>query len=240
MLRLEKLSRAYGHHTVLHEIDIELNDGEIVCVMGPNGAGKTSLVEAILSHNRPTGARLFFHDEEIRGIEAHNRFLSRCAYLGHEPGLMYDLSALENLKFFADFHCKVRPTEERLRALLAAVGLERRADDPARIFSRGMRQRLGLARCLLHDPDMLFLDEPLTGLDQEGIKRLIALLRPVRERRASALIITHDDAPFLDVADRYLFIKDGRLVADIERDRYTDAARRHLRSLLSTDDAVVR
>lgn len=240
MLRLEKLSRAYGHHTVLHEIDIELKDGEIVCVMGPNGAGKTSLVEAILSHNRPAGARLFFHGKEIRSIEAHNRFLSRCAYLGHEPGLMYDLSALENLKFFADFHCAVPPKEERLRALLAAVGLEHRANDTARIFSRGMRQRLGLARCLLHDPDILFLDEPLTGLDQEGIKRLIELLHPVRERHASALIITHDDAPFLDIADRYLFIKEGRLVADIERNRYTDAARRRLRSLLSTDDAVVR
>jgi ABC-type multidrug transport system ATPase subunit len=231
MLRLVKLSRTYGHHTVLHEVDLELKEGEIVCVMGPNGAGKTSLVEAILSHNRPAGARIFFRGEEIRSIAAHNRFLSRCAYLGHEPGLMYDLTAIENLQFFADFHCKVPPKEERLLALLAAVGLEQRSRDTVRVFSRGMRQRLGLARCLLHDPDILFLDEPLTGLDPEGIERLIEILRLLRPRHASALIITHDEAPFLDIADRYLFIKAGRIVADIERNRFTDAARQHLRSL---------
>ncbi len=240
MLKIERLSRSYGHRRVLHPIDMEIQAGQIICLMGPNGAGKTSFVEALLSHNRPPEARLFFHGKQIRSIEEHNHFLSRCGYLGHEPGLMYDLSALENLQFFADFHCKVRPDEERLRSLLAAVGLQKRADDPARIFSRGMRQRLGLARCLLHDPDLLFLDEPLTGLDQEGIRRLIELLPPLRDRQASALIITHDDSPFLEVADRYLFIQEGHLVADIERARYGDAARRHLRSLLSKDDAVVR
>ena len=240
MLRLEKFSRHYGPRTVLQNIDLHLKSGEVICIMGPNGAGKTSLIEAVLSHNRPQGARLFFKGSEVQTIDDHNQFLARCAYLGHEPGLLYDLTAIENLRFFADFHCARPPSRNHLESILAFVDLSFRKNDKARTFSRGMRQRLGLARSMLHDADLSLFDEPLTGLDSQGVSMLVQLLRRIKDCKKSALIVTHDDQPFTGVADRYLFINNGQIIADIASDRYTDQAKQHIALLISKDAVVGR
>ncbi|MBW7859233.1 MAG: ATP-binding cassette domain-containing protein, partial [Leptonema sp. (in: Bacteria)] len=119
LLRLENYSRNYGHRSVLSDINIAIDVGQIVCVMGPNGAGKTSFIEAILSYHRPNEARLFFKDNQILNHDSHQTFTSQCGYIGHEPGLMYDLTAIENLEYFADFHCETRPSHSSLMQLLS-------------------------------------------------------------------------------------------------------------------------
>lgn len=233
LLRLERYERRYGHRVVLHEISLDFAVGEFVCLMGPNGAGKTSLIEAILSHHRARHSHLYFRSLQINGLEAHTGFLRQCAMLGHDPGLLYDLSAIENLQYFADISCAHPPALSVLNDLLGRVGLQHRATDRVREFSRGMRQRLGLARCLVHDPAVLFLDEPLTGLDEAGIAMLQQLLLDEKSRGAAGLIITHDEAPFEGIADRYIFLKNGMLAADIPASRYTETAKKKVRDILS-------
>lgn len=233
VLRLERYERRYGHRVVLHEITLDFAAGELVCLMGPNGAGKTSLIEAILSHHRAKHSRLFVRSQEIFGLEAHNRFLTDCAMLGHDPGLLYDLSALENLRYFADISCANPPAVSVLQELLRRVGLLDRANDRVREFSRGMRQRLGLARCLVHDPSLLFLDEPLTGLDEGGIAMLQQLLLDEKSRGVAGLIITHEETPFVGIVDRYVFLKKGMVVADIPAGRYTETAKKRVREILA-------
>lgn len=234
LFQLENYSRNYGHHrSVLTGINISIDVGQIVCVMGPNGAGKTSLIEAILSHHRPTDAYLYYKDSQISNLTSHQAFTSQCGYIGHEPGLIYDLTALENLEYFADFHCVKPPSRSHLIQLLDKVGLANRSNDRARTFSRGMRQRLSIARSLVHSPSLLLYDEPLTGLDTNGIQLLVALLQQFKTNNSSALIVTHDDRPFQSIADRYLFIKAGQLIADIDASRYNQKSKLAVQELIN-------
>ena len=230
LLELRGLGKSYGNRLALVGVDLAVAAGEIVCVLGPNGAGKSTLFSALLSRARPERGQILFRSHLVRTLDERRSYLSRTAHVGHLPGLFLDLSAWENLSFFGALFGK--PSPGRMERLLKLAGLDGRMHERTRGFSRGMLQKLALCRAMLHEPDLILLDEPLTGLDPSGVSFLRELLISVRRPESAAMIVTHAETELLDLADRLVFLKDGRLVADIPAERYTAKAREHLEGLL--------
>ena len=201
---LRGLRRDFGDRTALAGVDLSLGGGETLIVVGPNGAGKTTLLRILATLLRPTtgevrvlGARLPDEAWKARG---------RIGFLGHEPLLYRDLSGRENLRFHASLHgLGGDRAEGRIASLLAAIGMERRADDRVAELSAGMRQRLAICRAVLHEPELLLLDEPDSNLDEGGRELARELIGPDEDR--ARVIVTHDPDRFLPEADRVLRLK---------------------------------
>ena len=205
------LHKTYGGAHALDGLDLEVRPGERVLVLGPNGAGKTTLLRVASTLLSPSAgtARLFASDE--RGPSVRRRI----GFLGHRT-LLYDhLSAAENLEFHARLHGLEDP-RDAARAALGAVGLGTRAEDEAGHLSRGQRQRVAIARTLLHRPDLLLLDEPFTGLDREGARILADLLDRALAASGACLLVTHDLSGALTIATRLVVLRRGRLAIDRE------------------------
>lgn len=233
LLRLEGLSRYYGYRAALKDLDLEVRAGELLRVLGPNGAGKSSLLAALLSRSAPDEGRIFFRGEPLIRAAARRNFFARVGHLGHSPGLFLDLSARENLRLFAGLHGLTgRDSATLIETAIKRVGLARRADETPRSFSRGMLQRLGLARAFLGAPDLILLDEPLTGLDRAGAKLFRELLAERLAAGAACIAVTHEEEPLRGLGGRYLFLKEGRLAADIAESRYSEEARARAYELL--------
>ena len=200
------LRRDYGERTALEGLGLELAAGETLVVLGPNGSGKTTLLRVLATLLRPTagevrvlGCQLPAEAWKLRG---------RIGYLGHDPLLYRDLSGRENLRFHARLHgLGAGAAEERIESLLAAVGMERRASDRVGSLSAGMRQRLAICRCVLHEPELLLLDEPDSNLDLEGRQLARALIGPGAGR--TRVLVTHDAERALPDADRALVLGHG-------------------------------
>jgi heme exporter protein A len=205
-LSLAGLRRDYGERTALEGIGLELARGETLLVLGPNGAGKTTLLRILATLLRPSSGRVralgcSLPDEawKLRG---------RIGFLGHEPLLYRELSGRENLRFHARLHgIRGETGEARIEQLLAAVGMERRAEQRVGELSAGMRQRLAIARCVLHEPELLLLDEPDSNLDAEGRELVRALIGPGGER--TRVIVSHDPERFEAEADQVLRLEAG-------------------------------
>jgi ABC-type multidrug transport system ATPase subunit len=204
-IELGGLRREYGECAVLADIDLTLAVGESLVVLGPNGAGKTTLLRILATLLRPSGG-------EARVLGAHLpneawKVRGRIGFLGHEPLLYRDLSGRENLRFHARLHgLRGRAAEARIAELLAAVAMERRADQRVAELSAGMRQRLALCRCLLHEPELLLLDEPDSHLDGAGRE---ATHRLIGGEHRTRVIVTHDPKRTLPEADRALLLGHG-------------------------------
>jgi heme exporter protein A len=205
-LNLVGLRRDYGERTALDGIGLQLARGETLLVLGPNGAGKTTLLRILATLLRPSGG-------EVRALgcslpsEAW-KLRGRIGLLGHEPLLYRDLSGRENLRFHARLHgMRGEGGETRIGDLLAAVGMERRGEQRVAELSAGMRQRLAIARCVLHEPELLLLDEPDSNLDAEGRELARALVGPVEGR--TRVIVSHDPERFEAEADRVLRLEAG-------------------------------
>ncbi len=205
------LRRDFGERAALDGIDLTLATGESLVVLGPNGAGKTTLLRVLAGLLRPSagevrvlGCRLPVETWRVRG---------RIGFLGHEPLLYRDLSGRENLRFHARLHGeRGDAAESRIAGLLAAVGMERRADERVAELSAGMRQRLAICRCVLHEPELLLLDEPDSNLDSEG-RELARQL--IGGRGRTRVLVTHDPERALPEGDRVLLLgRDGTVVRD--------------------------
>ena len=195
-------------------ISFEIEAGEVFGLLGPNGAGKTTTVKMLTTLLIPTSgtARILGHDivSEAEKVRPRIGFI-----FGGERGLYWRLSGRDNLRYFADLY-RVEPevTDRRIPELLDLVGLTGREDERVEGYSRGMRQRLHVARSLLHDPEVLFLDEPTMGLDPVGARKLRRLIRDLQAREGkSVLLTTHYmfEADFL--CDRIAVINHGKIVA---------------------------
>jgi ABC-type multidrug transport system ATPase subunit len=204
------LRRDFGERTALDGVGFELPAGESLVVLGPNGAGKTALLRILATLLRPgagearvLGARLPGEAWKARG---------RVGFLGHEPLLYRDLSGRENLRFHGRLHgLRGEEAEARIGGLLTAVGMERRADDRVAGLSAGMRQRLAICRCVLHEPELLLLDEPDSNLDAEGRELARELIGPAGGR--TRVVVTHDPDRALPEADQVLRLGAGGRVA---------------------------
>jgi heme ABC exporter ATP-binding subunit CcmA len=209
-LSVAGLRRDYGERTALDGVGFELARGETLLVLGPNGAGKTTLLRILATLLRPSGG-------EVRALgcslpsEAW-KLRGQIGLLGHEPLLYRDLSGRENLRFHARLHGLRGDAEEsRIAALLAAVGMERRAEQRVAELSAGMRQRLAICRCVLHQPELLLLDEPDSNLDAEGRELARTLIGPDAGR--TRVVVSHDPERFEAEADQLLRLEAGGRVA---------------------------
>jgi heme exporter protein A len=195
------LRRDYGDRPALDGVGFELPAGASLVVLGPNGAGKTTLLRILATLLRPSGGEV-----RVLGCALPDeawKLRGRIGYLGHEPLLYRDLSGRENLRFQARLHgIEPAAAAARIEELLRAVGMERRADERVAELSAGMRQRLSICRCVLHDPELLLLDEPDSNLDVEGRELARALIGP--GTGATRVVVTHDPERFLPEADQVL------------------------------------
>ncbi|HET7417483.1 MAG TPA: heme ABC exporter ATP-binding protein CcmA [Solirubrobacterales bacterium] len=195
------LRRDYGDRPALEGVDFELAAGDSLVVLGPNGAGKTTLLRILATLLRPSGGEV-----AVLGCSLPDeawKLRGRIGYLGHEPLLYRDLSGRENLRFQARLHGVERTAAEtRIEELLRAVGMERRADERVAELSAGMRQRLSICRCVLHEPELLLLDEPDSNLDVEGRELARELIGPGSGR--TRVVVTHDPERHQAEADQVL------------------------------------
>lgn len=198
LLRLNKVAKLYGRKLVFKGLTLELEAGEIALVAGPNGAGKSTLLRLAAGVEIPTAGEV---DSDAAPGET--------GYLGHATFLYPQLTALENLSFWSRY-AGLKPDKERLMAALDRMGLARAAHERAGRFSRGMAQRLSLARVFLLEPRLLLLDEPGTGLDVRSREILAREVRAARERGAGVLWVSHYMEQDLPLADKVLAIKDAR------------------------------
>lgn len=203
------LERRFGAVAVLRGLDLDVGRGQAVALFGPNGAGKSTLLRTLAGLLRANAGSV-----KVFGCElpADGGLRRRIGYLGHESFLYRDLSARENLAYYARLFSV--DTEQTPRAALVEVGLERFAERRVATFSRGMLQRLALARVFLHDPELLLLDEPLTGLDPQGAELLAAMLIERRARGVTILMATHDLERALACSSRALVLARGRVAWD--------------------------
>lgn len=211
LIHAEGVTKSYGYKVALRQVSLDVPPGEFVALFGPNGAGKTTLVKVLATLLRPTEGRV-----TIDGLDARaeaQQIRARIGLVSHASLLYEALTAAENLVFAGRLY-GVEDPAARAAELLSEVGLLPVADDPVRTFSRGMKQRLSIARALVHRPTLLFLDEPFTGLDQSATDTLRDLLSGLRAEGRTVFMITHDLEAGLDLADRTLVLHRGRLVHD--------------------------
>jgi len=221
------LTRVFGARKALGGISFELPEGAFLSIFGPNGAGKTTLLRILSTLTTPSGPSGKSGSAKVLGLDVVKdavELRKRLGMISHNPLLYPDLSADENLSFFADLYCIDNP-KERINELLDAVELKHRRYDLVRNFSRGMIQRLSIARALLPDPDMLFLDEPYSGLDPHASEILDALLADVRDKY-TFVMVSHDLDKGLQLASHVLILAKGKIVLFEERDKLdTDSFR---------------
>lgn len=210
ILCLEQVEKDFGDFTALAQVSLRVNPGAFVLLLGANGAGKSTLLRLLAGLSKPTRGRVL-----VAGAEPHRTAATRAAVglLSHSTLLYDDLSARENLSFFARLYGLSAP-EERIAQALAAAGLEERQHHRVRTFSRGMKQRLALARATLHNPSVLLFDEPYTGLDQRAATALSRQLSLLKERGRTSVLVTHNLEEAVHLADRLVILRRGRVGYD--------------------------
>jgi heme exporter protein A len=218
MLRVEGVVKGYGGPPVLRGVDLALEEGEGLSLLGPNGAGKSTLLRVLAGLHKPQAGAVFLMGERFEGDDPEHR--RRIGFVSHESLLYAGLSARENLRFTGALF-GLPSLDARIEEVLAQVGLEWVGPRPVRHYSRGMTQRLTLARALLHRPRLLLLDEPMTGLDPAGIRSLEELLVAFRDEGGGILMTTHDLAHVEPVATRIAFLKAGRVVEGGGMERFS-------------------
>lgn len=214
LIELHQLTKTFGLQFALREVSAEIERGVTTALLGANGSGKTTLLRILTALSSPTKGKVLIGGWSLP--KEANRVRAQIGFVGHLPLVYEELSAEENLTFFGGLYgVSKSDLAERVPALLDRVGLGKRARDRAGTFSRGMLQRLSLARCMAHDPAILLLDEPYTGLDARGMTMLDGLLREWRGAGKTIVITLHDIAHAAQVAQRALILRAGRLAADV-------------------------
>ncbi len=214
LIRARALEKWYGPHPAVRGLDFDLHPGEFVALFGPNGAGKTTLLRLLAGSLRPTRGDLRFADSAGAGdrLEWHRR----TGVLSHQTFLYGQLTAEENLRFYGQLF-GLPDLNARVKERLVQVGLGDRPRGQVRTFSRGMQQRLALARTLLHDPELVLLDEPYTGLDPHAARMLRGVLEHLRDGKRTIVLVTHHLQQGLEHADRVVVQAGGRWVSDERR-----------------------
>ena len=219
MIKIQKCSKHYGHRPVLDKISFSVQPGSRTAVLGGNGAGKTTLLFILAALIRPSGGSVRMGGYSIT---QHPDIIRRMTGLvAHQPGLYSDLTARENLIFFSRLY-DIQNAKHRVQQLLEQVGLARQKDLIVRHFSRGMLQRLAIAKAVLHRPAILLLDEPLTGLDAGARHTLIDILDTGRDREITVLFTTHHFDFARQQADRIILLKDRGIHMDCSAKDVTD------------------
>ena len=211
MIELKKLTKQADNKLILRGVDLSIKKGETIAVLGPNGAGKSTLLKVLATLIKPTSGHVL-----INGLELRKKQIEIKKLLGYLPhsSLLYDhYSPLENLVFFGNIY-GVQDVEQKARKLVKDVGLSFFLNEPVKNFSRGMIQRIAIARAIIHDPEILLLDEPHTGLDQGAISILNNVILSMKDKGTTTLMVTHDFKQAAEICDRVIIVKNGKIADD--------------------------
>jgi len=208
------LSKVFGTRKAVDDVSFELPEGSFLSIFGPNGAGKTTLLRVLSTLARPTSGEAFVAGVDVR--EEPDEAREHIGFISHQSMLYPDLTAEENLLLYAKLY-GVEDPEARVAELLDAVGLAHRKLDLVRTFSRGMTQRVSIARALVHDPDVVFLDEPYSGLDPHAVEIFDELIESVRGDR-TFVMVSHDLAKGFAMCTHALVLARGRVVSFAPKD----------------------
>jgi heme exporter protein A len=212
MIRVKGLGKRFANRFVLRGLNFEAESGEIIALAGPNGAGKTTFLRILATLSRPSAGFVEIHGFALPDFA--NEVRHKIGYLAHQTLLYPDLSAEQNLRFYGNLF-GVSDVENRIDVTLELVGLVKRRRDPIQIYSRGMQQRLAIARTLFHDPEILLLDEAHTGLDQQGIESLNELLVSLAKSGRTIVMSSHDLDIVSEFSDRVDVLVRGQFEASL-------------------------
>jgi heme exporter protein A len=207
-IEVKRLIKTYGEHYALRGIDLNVKWGDFLAIFGPNGAGKTTLLKVLATIVKPSSG-----DVSVAGFNLSEdavKVRQRIGVVSHQTLLYDDLSAYENLKFYGKMY-EVTDLKNRINQLVTQVGLESRLHDPVRTLSRGMQQRLAIARALIHDPPILLLDEPATGLDQQASVMLANIIISTLSRQRAVIMTTHSLEQGAALSNRIMIMADGKI-----------------------------
>jgi heme exporter protein A len=221
LITVRKLDKTFGARWALRNVSFQVSQGEIVALVGPNGAGKTTMLRIIATLSRPNDGSIDIG--RIPLAQHPNAARSSIGFVGHQTFMYDDLTAEENLTFYARLY-DIANIPQRVREVAQRVGIEHRLGDVTRTLSRGLQQRLTLARMLLHQPAVLLLDEPYTGLDKLAADLLDQIMIDAKKEGRGILFSTHDLERGLAICDRALIMSAGRLKYDLPRGEWKNLA----------------
>lgn len=211
MIEIKKLTKQADNKLILRGVDLSIKKGETVAILGPNGAGKSTLLKVLATLIKPTSGLIKVNDMDLK--KNHIKIKKILGYLPHSS-LLYDhYTPLENIIFFGNIY-GVKNVEQRATELVKEVGLSFFLNEPVKNFSRGMIQRIAIARAIVHEPEILLLDEPHTGLDQGAIGILNNVILSMKAKGTTTLMVTHDFKQAAEICDRIIIIKNGKIVDD--------------------------
>lgn len=228
--------KSFGDRVALKSIDLEVNKGQFVAIFGPNGAGKTTLLKILSTAITPTRGAVTMNGIDIRKNPVAARQM--IGVISHESYLYDELTARENLRFFGRMYGLGKDElEERTDELLGNVDLLKRGDDRVASFSRGMKQRLSIARALIHKPSIILMDEPYTGLDQKAAETFEHVLNRLDTNMVTKIMVSHNIERALHLSDRVIIMDNGKIVKDSPSTEFSGAEnfRRGYMSLLCRD-----
>jgi heme ABC exporter ATP-binding subunit CcmA len=211
-LAIRQVSKSFGQHHVLDALDLEVQPGALLCLLGRNGAGKTTLLRILAGLLRPEAGTILLDNQQIDYAEPNARH--DIGLVMHQPFLYEHLTGIENLAFYARLY-QVSDDNAALEAAMAQVGMQRFARKPVRTYSRGMKQRLTIARALLHAPRILLLDEPYTGLDLQGSQVFNQIMLEQKQQGHIILMTTHDLSHALPISNRFAFLARGHIAEEL-------------------------
>jgi heme exporter protein A len=213
MIEIKKLTKQADNKLILRGIDLSITQGETVAILGPNGAGKSTLLKVLATLIKPTSGLVKINGLDLK--KDHIEVKKMFGYLPHSS-LLYDhYTPLENLVFFGNLY-GVKDVENRARKLVNEVGLSFFINEPVKNFSRGMIQRIAIARAIIHQPKIMLLDEPHTGLDQGAITILNNVVLSMKEKGCTTLMVTHDFKQAAAICDRIIIVKNGKIADDFK------------------------
>ena len=211
VLELTGVTKRFGPFRALRGVDLAVNRGDSLALLGPNGAGKTTLLRILAGLARPTSGEVLLEGRPALQDPASLR--RRLGHVSHHSMLHDALTTRENLQFAGRLHA-LEGLRSRIDQVLRSLDLHERADEPVRQLSRGLTQRAAIARAILHDPEILLLDEPYTGLDRAAGAALTSLLASLRRRGRTVILVTHDLERALEASERLVVLHQGRVATD--------------------------
>ena len=236
LISLKQAVKSYGYMQALKKVDLDIYSGTSVTIFGPNGAGKSTLLKVLSMQSRLSSGELLYNGTPYKKIS--DDFRHKFGVISHQLYLYSSLSAYENLKFYGSLYGIANP-EKKGEELLKQLDLYKRKDDLLRTFSRGMLQRVSIARALIHNPEIIFLDEPYTGLDSYASQKLSTIIKQQIEENKTVIMVTHDIETGFFQADNLLIMDKGKIVYNKQKSSINiDDFRKEYMSVLGLEAAV--
>lgn len=217
LLRVEHLSKCFGGHTVLHDISLTVDRGEVIAVIGPSGSGKSTLLRSLNLLERPTAGHIFFEGTDLTAPDTDiNSLRERLGMVFQQFNLFPNMTIRRNIMAAPVALGKMTKKEAEAEAerLLARIGLADKADDYPDALSGGQKQRVAIVRALAMKPDVILFDEPTSALDPEMVDEVLQLIRELAGTGITMIVVTHEMAFAREVATRVLFLSDGNITED--------------------------